>query len=80
MEVCKVSKACRIPAFFDELYRIQDKNHSYGKDGEDGYDNKEFYEGEGSIPRIRMRWTWEERRSHEYDLSIQQGGNAHKGR
>jgi len=39
VEHAQVSEARRIPAFFDELYRIQDKNHGYGKDGEDGDDD-----------------------------------------
>ena len=55
MEGSKVSEARRIPAFFDELYRIQDQNHGYGEDGEDGYYDEEFDEGEGSIPYIRVR-------------------------
>ena len=46
MEGSKVSETRRIPAFFDELYRIQDKNHGYGKDGEDGDHDQEFYESE----------------------------------
>jgi len=46
VEHAKVSETCRIPAFFDELYGIEDQDHGYGKDGEDGDDNEEFYEGE----------------------------------
>jgi len=46
MEGSKVSEARRIPAFFDELYGIQDKNHGYGEDGEDGDHDQEFDEGE----------------------------------
>jgi len=46
MEGSKVSEARRIPAFFDELYGIQDQNHGYGEDGEDGDHDEEFDEGE----------------------------------
>jgi len=54
MEGSKVSEARRIPAFFDELYRIQDQNHGYGEDGEDGYYDEEFDEGEARSSGARF--------------------------
>ena len=66
MEGSKVSEARCIPAFFDELYRIQDKNHGYGEDGEDGDHDEEFDEGEALM-------------THYYSILAEMGGRRVMG-